>query len=127
ASYYVKAELKSGGLSPASNTVSAAVEDVGQVEKMTVTNNNEYEISLSNYPNPFNPETTISYSISNSSLVNITVYDLLGRKIAELTNEKKEAGSYEVNFNAENLPSGLYIYKLTANENIVTKKMLLLR
>jgi len=84
-------------------------------------------LSLSNYPNPFNPETTISYSIPKSSLVNITVYDLLGRKIAELINEKKEAGSYELNFNAENIISGLYIYKLTANENIVTKKMMLLR
>jgi len=91
ASYYVKAELTSGGLSSASNTVSAAVEDVGQVEKKSVTNNNENEISLSNYPNPFNPETTISYSIANNSIVNITVYDLLGRKITELINEKKEA------------------------------------
>ncbi|MBZ0179162.1 MAG: T9SS type A sorting domain-containing protein [Melioribacteraceae bacterium] len=94
---------------------------------MTVTNDNEYEISLNNYPNPFNPETTISYSIPKSSLVNITVYDLLGRKIAELINEIKEAGSYEVNFNAENHPSGLFIYKLTTNVNIVTKKMMLLR
>ncbi|MDD3559012.1 MAG: T9SS type A sorting domain-containing protein [Melioribacteraceae bacterium] len=127
ASYYVKAELTSGGLSPASNKVSAAVDDVGQLEKMTVTNNNENEISLSNYPNPFNPETTISFSIANSSLVSITVYDLLGRKIAELINEIKEAGSYEVNFNAENHPSGLFIYKLTTNVNIVTKKMMLLR
>jgi len=98
ASYYVKAELTSGGLSPESNTVSSAVEDVGQVEKLAVANNNNYEISLNNYPNPFNPTTTISYSIPKSSLVHITVYDLLGRKITELINEIKEAG-----------PSGLYI------------------
>ncbi|MBZ0179257.1 MAG: T9SS type A sorting domain-containing protein, partial [Melioribacteraceae bacterium] len=127
ASYYVKAELTSGSLSPASNTVSAAVEDVGQVEKMTVTNNNEYEISLNNYPNPFNPSTTIEYSVTEESFIRLEVFNLLGKQVLTLVDKKQQPGTYEVKFDGTNLPSGLYLYKLTANEKIVTKKMLLLR
>ncbi|MBZ0180051.1 MAG: T9SS type A sorting domain-containing protein [Melioribacteraceae bacterium] len=123
--YYIVKAYYQTTLSTATNSVGAYGQYNPSKQASKVDEN--IVLSLSNYPNPFNPETTISYSIPKSSLVNITVNDLLGRRIAELTNEKKEAGSYEVNFNAENLPSGLYIYKLTTNEKIVIKKMMLLR
>lgn len=80
-----------------------------------------------NYPNPFNPATTIHYSILTSGQVNLKVYDLLGREVAELVNEYKIVGSYEVQFNASNLSSGAYIYKLQTGSFIQTKKMLLMK
>ena len=65
-----------------------------------------------NYPNPFNPSTQISYSIPQKSFVNLKVYDLLGKEISQLINEEKEAGSYEVNFDASTLSSGVYFYQI---------------
>ncbi len=80
-----------------------------------------------NYPNPFNPVTTIRYSIPKESFVTLKVYDILGKEIATLVNERKSAGNYSTNFNAQNLTSGVYFYQLKT-ENIVTaKKMLLLK
>jgi len=73
------------------------------------------EFSLSeNYPNPFNPITTISFSIPERSFVTLKVYDMLGREIAELVNEELETGSFEKTFDANNLASGIYIYRITA-------------
>jgi photosystem II stability/assembly factor-like uncharacterized protein len=80
-----------------------------------------------NYPNPFNPSTVISYSIPVKSFVTIEIFNALGQKIRTLVNSQKEAGSYTVNFNAENLPSGMYLYKLTADMFSETRKMLLLK
>ena len=80
-----------------------------------------------NYPNPFNPTTTIQFQIANSSLVNLEIYDVLGRKVKELLNEEKPAGSYNVEFNAEGLASGIYFYRLRASSFTSTKKMILLR
>ena len=82
---------------------------------------------LSNYPNPFNPTTTITYSLKDAGLVNIKVYDILGSEVAELVNENKEAGYYSLEFDASNLPSGFYIYKLQAGNFVDTKKMILLK
>ena len=96
---------------------------------------------LQNYPNPFNPSTTIRYAIPNvtlsgssraksrdeGSLVTLKIYDVLGNEIASLVNEEKPAGSYEVDFNASFLSSGIYFYKLQAGSFIETKKMVLLR
>ncbi len=78
-----------------------------------------------NYPNPFNPNTKISYSIKEEGLVTLKVYDVLGTEIAVLVNENKPAGIYEVSFNASNLPSGMYIYKLQSGSFTGVKKMLL--
>lgn len=80
-----------------------------------------------NYPNPFNPTTTIKYDIAKAGQVEIVIYDVLGRRIKSLVNEYKNAGIYEVNFDASNLSSGVYFYQLRAKTFVVTKKMILLR
>jgi hypothetical protein len=80
-----------------------------------------------NYPNPFNPVTNIIYQIPKSGLVQLKVFDLLGSEVAELVNEEKAEGSYSINFDASNLPSGVYIYSLRVNEYIQNNKMTLLK
>jgi hypothetical protein len=80
-----------------------------------------------NYPNPFNPSTKIRYSVPQSSNVVIKVFDVLGNEIETLVNGEKPAGTYEVIWYAENLPSGVYFYQLKAGSFIETKKMLLLK
>ncbi len=89
-------------------------------------NANLFKYSLEqNFPNPFNPSTTINYSIDELSFVTLKVYDLLGREISTLVNEIKYPGNYSVKFNAENLSSGVYIYQLTKGSNIISKKMII--
>ncbi len=85
-----------------------------------------------NYPNPFNPATTIKYEIPASpnlpkgeASVQLRVYDILGKQVATLVNNNQQPGNYEVNFNASNLSSGVYFYKLTAGSFVQTKKMIL--
>jgi hypothetical protein len=80
-----------------------------------------------NYPNPFNPTTTISYQIPKLSFVTIKVYDVLGNEISTLVNEEKSIGHYQVEFNASNLSSGIYFYRLQARDFIKTRKMILMK
>ena len=80
-----------------------------------------------NYPNPFNPNTTIKYSIPLSSNVVIKVFNVLGDEVTTLVDEQKQAGTYELTFNAKNLSSGVYFYQLKAGDFIETKKMLLMK
>jgi len=80
---------------------------------------------LNNYPNPFNPTTVIKYQLKEPAYVSLRVYDVLGKEVAELVNERKSAGYYSVNFDGSKLPSGLYIYRLQANNYVESKKMLL--
>jgi Secretion system C-terminal sorting domain len=80
-----------------------------------------------NYPNPFNPTTTIRYVIPKESFVTIKVYNLLGKEIATLVNDKKSAGSYSVDFNTNNFASGIYFYKLLSGTYTATKKMVILK
>ncbi|GAB6283660.1 MAG: hypothetical protein STSR0008_24470 [Ignavibacterium sp.] len=87
---------------------------------------NSFEL-LQNYPNPFNTSTLISYQLPVNSLVTLKVYDILGREVAKLVNEEKPVGVYEVEFNATNLPSGVYFYKLQAGSFSETKKLILLK
>jgi len=82
---------------------------------------------LQNYPNPFNPTTTITYQIPELSFVTLKVYDVLGSQIVTLINEEKSIGSYEVEFNASSLPSGVYFYQLKAGSFVETKKMILMK
>ena len=86
--------------------------DVVEINGVTVTT-----IELEqNYPNPFNPTTKIKYQIANAGFVNLQVYDVLGNEVVTLINKEMEAGSYEVEFSASNLPSGIYYYSLNAGE-----------
>jgi hypothetical protein len=80
-----------------------------------------------NYPNPFNPSTTIKYSVPVSELVTIKVFDILGNEVTTLVNEHKEASSYEVTFNANQLSSGVYFYKFQAGSFSDTKKLILMK
>ncbi|MCA9730551.1 T9SS type A sorting domain-containing protein [candidate division KSB1 bacterium] len=80
-----------------------------------------------NFPNPFNPETEIRYVLPEAALVKITVYDILGRKVAELVNERKVAGKHSVKFNASHFSSGLYFYRISAGRNTAVRKMLFLK
>ena len=80
-----------------------------------------------NYPNPFNPVTTIAYSVVKDSKIKLEVFDVLGRKVATLVNASQPAGSYKVNFDASKLSSGVYIYTISSQSQILSKKMILLK
>ncbi|MCH6573842.1 MAG: T9SS type A sorting domain-containing protein [Bacteroidetes bacterium] len=80
-----------------------------------------------NYPNPFNPSTNIEYSIPSESFVELKVYDVLGNEVASLVNEQQQAGVYRADFTADNLPSGMYFARITANEFTQVVKMILLK
>lgn len=86
----------------------------------------EYSLGQ-NYPNPFNPSTKIKYSVPQNGLVSIVVYDVTGQVVSTLVNEVKEAGNYEVDFNAAGLSSGIYFYIMTSNEFTQIKKMSILK
>jgi hypothetical protein len=86
------------------------------------------DFSLSqNYPNPFNPSTKIIYTVANASQVKLTITNILGQTVETLVNDFKSAGTYEINFIAENLTSGLYIYTLETGSTSISKKMTLLK
>jgi len=87
---------------------------------------NEFNLEQ-NYPNPFNPSTKINYTIAERSNVTLKVYDVLGNEVAVLVNSNQEAGSYNINFDASNLASGLYIYTLNTGNFTSSKKMMLLK
>jgi polyhydroxybutyrate depolymerase len=80
-----------------------------------------------NYPNPFNPTTTIGYKIPMNGHVSLKVYDILGREVVALVDEKKDAGSHDISFNASKLPSGVYFYRLQTGSFTETKKLVLIR
>ncbi len=80
-----------------------------------------------NYPNPFNPTTIIKYSLDKPGMVKLSVYNVLGQEVSTLVNNYKEAGYYTVNFNASNLPSGTYIYRLQTGNQVSVKKMILMK
>jgi hypothetical protein len=87
---------------------------------------NRFELSQ-NYPNPFNPSTIISYQLSAVSHVSLKIYDVLGREVETLVNERQTAGSHSVAFNAASLPSGVYLYRIQAGSYSKTMKLLLLK
>lgn len=80
-----------------------------------------------NYPNPFNPSTTIRYSISTPGYVSVNVFNLLGQKVETMVQDYRDAGTYELNFNATDLVSGIYIYTISVNEYTSSKKMILVK
>ncbi len=96
-----------------------------------IDNFNEYyskKFSLhQNYPNPFNPKTKINYQLAITNYVKLKVYNVLGKEVATLVNQKQNAGSYSVEFNGTNYPSGIYYYKLESGNFSEVRKMILLK
>ncbi len=87
-----------------------------------------YDFSLSqNFPNPFNPSTKINYSLKESGNVKLTIFDVLGRKVIDLYNGFMEKGNHSITFNASNLSSGIYLYRIESGSFVKTKKMILLK
>jgi hypothetical protein len=80
-----------------------------------------------NYPNPFNPSTSIKYSVPESGNIRLSVFNIVGEEVAVLADGFTQAGFYEVSFNASNLPSGVYVYKLQSDNSVQAKKMMLLK
>jgi len=87
---------------------------------------NEFRLEQ-NYPNPFNPSTIIEYQLPANAFVVLKIFDVLGREVEILVNERQNAGNHSVQFNASNLLSGVYFYRLQAEEYFATKKLLLLK
>ena len=104
-----------------------AVYEKAVVQDTIITFDSPEKIETQNYPNPFNPSTVISFKLPEQTNVELKIYDVLGNEVATLVNESRPAGSYEVEWNASNLPSGVYIYNLRAGTNVQMKKMLLLK
>jgi len=102
--------------------VNISITDIGE----NPSNPTEYKL-YDNYPNPFNPSTILRYSIPEASFTTIKIYDALGNEVSSLVNETKTAGTYEVEFNATNLSSGIYYYTLQAGSFNQTKKMILIK
>lgn len=93
-----------------------------------LTNSTPHTWSLGqNYPNPFNPATVISYQIPVNTYVTLKVYDMLGREVKTLVNERQTAGTHLVTFDAGNLASGVYFYRMQAGSFVQTKKLILMK
>jgi hypothetical protein len=101
-------------------------ENVGSVEIIINNTPNEYSL-LQNFPNPFNPSTIIRFTVPERTKVVLRVYDVLGKEVAELINDIKSPGRYEVEFDPYGLPSGIYFYTVQAGKFTDSKKMILLK
>ena len=127
AMYYWRVRAKNdGGYSSFSVTRQFSTIRTTSVEFVKSEVPKDYALSQ-NYPNPFNPSTRITFALPKASHVILTVIDALGRMQAVLTNKEELAGTYEVEWNASNVPSGIYFYRLQAGEFMETGKMILLR
>ena len=82
---------------------------------------------LQNYPNPFNPTTAIAYTLPEATYVRLTVFDVQGREVAVLREGLQAAGKHRATFNADGLPSGLYVYRLATEHHVATRAMLLVK
>jgi len=87
---------------------------------------NKFNLSQ-NYPNPFNSRTIINYELPTTNEVDLAIYNLLGQRVATLVNERKRAGSYQVEWDASGFSSGVYYYRIDAGEFVDVKKMILIR
>ncbi len=100
-------------------------ETLTQKDSESPTKDKESYFDAKNYPNPFNPVTTISYTLKENTSVKLTVYDRLGREVKTLVDENQNAGTHTVDFNGGNLPSGIYFYRIKTNEKTEVQKMIL--
>jgi hypothetical protein len=116
--------ISAGGVS--ANGVARWNSGTSRVEQLSPTAPKTFLLEQ-NYPNPFNPSTTIRYQLPVASEVKLEVYDVLGKKIATLVNERQSAGSYQVVWNASGLSSGTYFYRLQAGTFVETKKMIMVK
>lgn len=124
--YEAGKKYKSGEL----NTGIALISEIENRENLTIGNDSKKDKGESyfkarNYPNPFNPNTTISFTLPESSHVNLTVYDRLGREVGALIDESLSAGTHAVEFTADNLPSGIYFYRIKTSYETEVMKMIL--
>jgi protocatechuate 3,4-dioxygenase beta subunit len=115
---------KSG--SPINATVDFSIDEVTGVTQTSTKRPTQFMLKQ-NYPNPFNPSTTIDYALNESGIVTLKVYNLLGQEVRTLVNGFQNAGSYHTTFNAQELSSGIYFYRLRIQNNIQTRKMILLQ
>jgi hypothetical protein len=123
--YYWRVKAKNnGGESNWSQVWNFTTANVTIVDSVDIHVPYHYALSQ-NYPNPFNPSTRIRYSVPDDVYVRLVVYNVLGQLVTELVNGEMKAGSYEVIFDARDLPSGIYIYHLTAGYYVETKRMML--
>lgn len=122
-------------LLPDENVLSAEVEGRYQISQINYIRTSiedpipeRKSFSLSqNYPNPFNPETKIEFTLPRSGYIELTVFDLMGRKVRTLIEKTMASGDHTVNFNSEELPSGTYIYRLKTSSGVITKKLTLIK
>ena len=120
--YVIRAEDIHGNMSPLSNQLNFKLTDVSNQKAFFFT----YSLEQ-NYPNPFNPSTTISFSLASKSFVSLKMFDVLGREVATTIFEDLPAGNHSYQWNAANMPSGVYFYRLQAGSFTETKKLILLR
>ena len=121
--------LPSGNIIASDISTGLYVLKVGQTTSINHNNTeiiDNYNLSQ-NYPNPFNPATKINWQSPVNSWQTLKVYDVLGNEVVTLINEQQNAGTYQVDFDGSNLPSGVYFYKLEAGEFVETKRMILLK
>ncbi|MBU2493139.1 MAG: T9SS type A sorting domain-containing protein [Bacteroidetes bacterium] len=117
----------SGAYGPGEGTpLPETLSGLTSVDKFNAELPSNFELSQ-NYPNPFNPSTQISFSIVNPGFTSLDVFNLLGQKVAQLVNEELAVGTYKVNFNAVNLPSGIYLYRIKSGLFNDVKKMMLVK
>ena len=100
--------------------------DITGINQISLIVPSSYSLSQ-NYPNPFNPVTNLEFGISDLGFVSLIVYDILGKEVATLVNEKLNPGKYKVEFDGSALPSGVYFYRITAGEFTDTKRMMLIK
>lgn len=126
--YWIRARYRDKNLqwSEWSDEKNFVVNDLNSVEDNKDIQISDYKL-YSNYPNPFNPTTTIQFDLPEASIVNLSVYNNLGELVAELENGKFNAGHYETQFDASNISSGIYYYRLKANNFVQVRKMTLLK
>lgn len=116
----------SNGIIFIKNYIGDELNKLAEAEEENLNLPSEYTLEQ-NYPNPFNPSTTVKYSIPEAGNVELKIYDIIGNEVATLVNETQTPGSYEVQFNAAHLASGVYIYSLRAGSFVQTKKMILMK